>query len=535
MYKALYRKWRPLTFDDVISQEHITDTLKNQIKNNKTAHAYLFTGSRGTGKTTCARILAKAVNCPNMRDGNPCLECEICREADDGSLTDIIEIDAASNNSVDDIRDLRDGAVYSPEKCAYKIYIIDEVHMLSPSAFNAFLKIMEEPPDYVKFILATTEIHKVPATILSRCQRYDFRRIRQEDIAKRLEYIASQENLNLTADGAAMIAKIADGGMRDAVSLLDQCAVYGENIDSKIVSDAAGIAGNEYLYSLLEAVTDSDTPKALGITGDLYDMSKDLTRLCEELIMQMRNIMLIKVSPQTAESLIICMPDELAKLKQISEKSDLTAVMQKLESLQKCRERMRNVLNKRVEFEMCLIRLCGNISETSHETIDNSEIYDKIKSLEERINQTANVQKNVRREVLTASAPVTENTPEPTVKIDIKNVREDELTPCTQWDEILQRFMKARPSMAGSLDGSYASTKGNVMIIFTPNRFFIPLLKNDKESAIALSRTVYEVLGQKFRIAGRCTTTEEEQKNMVERLINKAKNSNIETAVDNNI
>ena len=222
MYKALYRKWRPLTFDDVISQQQTTETLKNQITSEKTAHAYLFTGSRGTGKTTCARILAKAVNCRSMKDGNPCLECDICRDADTGALTDIIEIDAASNNGVDDIRDLRDGAVYMPERGKYKVYIIDEVHMLSPSAFNALLKIMEEPPAYVKFILATTEIHKVPATIASRCQRYDFRRIKPDDIASRLTYIAQQENIDLTPDGAALIARLADGGMRDAVSLLDR-------------------------------------------------------------------------------------------------------------------------------------------------------------------------------------------------------------------------------------------------------------------------------------------------------------------------
>ena len=538
MYKALYRKWRPLTFDDVISQEHITDTLRNQIKSNKTAHAYLFTGSRGTGKTTCARILAKAVNCPNMHDGNPCLECEICREAEEGSLTDIIEIDAASNNGVDDIRDLRDGAVYSPERCSYKIYIIDEVHMLSASAFNALLKIMEEPPDYVKFILATTEIHKVPATIASRCQRYDFRRIRQDDMAKRLEYIANQENLNLSPDGAAMIARLADGGMRDAVSLLDQCSVYAENIDSETVSDAAGTAGREYVYDMLDALFSSDTAQALNITGKLYDMSKDLTRLCEELIMQIRNIMLIKVSPQTAESLIVCMPDELEKLKNLSEKSDLTKIMQYLEYLQKCRERMRNVLNKRVEFEMSVIKICGNISPTSQEGIDNSEIYDKIKSLEERLNSSQAIKyvpPNVNREVLTAAAPVAENIPEPDVKVDIKNIKEQDLTPCIQWDEILKRFMAARPAMAGSLDGSYAGTLKNVMVIFTPNRFFIDLLKTDRESAVSLYRIVYEVLGQKFRIIGRCTTTVEEQKSMVERLINKAKNSNIDTAVDNNI
>ena len=269
MYKALYRKWRPLTFDDVISQEYTTEALKNQIISGKTAHAYLFTGSRGTGKTTCARILAKAVNCRNMKDGNPCLECDICRDADSGALTDIVEIDAASNNGVDNIRDLRDAAVYTPERGAYKIYIIDEVHMLSQGAFNALLKIMEEPPPYVKFILATTEIHKVPATIVSRCQRYDFRRIKAEDIAKRISYIAQQEELNLTEDGAAMIAKLADGGMRDAVSLLDQCSVCAEVINAEAVSTAAGIAGRDYLYDMLEAISDSDAPKALGVTATL--------------------------------------------------------------------------------------------------------------------------------------------------------------------------------------------------------------------------------------------------------------------------
>ncbi|MDE7098387.1 MAG: DNA polymerase III subunit gamma/tau, partial [Ruminococcus sp.] len=347
MYKALYRKWRPLTFDDVISQNHITDTIKNQIKNEKTAHAYLFTGSRGTGKTTCARIFAKAVNCPNMKDGNPCLECDICREADENSLTDIVEIDAASNNGVEDIRDLREGAVYSPERCRYKIYIVDEVHMLSVSAFNALLKIMEEPPPYVKFILATTEIHKVPATVASRCQRYDFRRIRQNDIADRLSYIAEQENIELTKDGAFLIAKLADGGMRDAVSLLDQCSVCADKIDAEAVSQTAGIAGNDFLYDILEAVADSDAPKAVAVTAKLYDMSKELTRLCDELIMQLRNIMLIKASPTNADSIITVMPDDMARLKAIADKSGLDKIMQWLAQFQNCRERMARVMNKR--------------------------------------------------------------------------------------------------------------------------------------------------------------------------------------------
>jgi len=538
MYKALYRKWRPLTFDDVISQKHITDTLKNQVKSGKTAHAYLFTGSRGTGKTTCARILAKAVNCPNMKDGNPCLECEICKSAEEGSLTDIIEIDAASNNGVDDIRELRDGAVYSPEQCRYKIYIIDEVHMLSINAFNALLKIMEEPPPYVKFILATTEIHKVPATISSRCQRYDFRRIKQNDIAERLEYIAEQENINLTHEGAVMIAKLADGGMRDAVSLLDQCSAVSETINSETVSDTAGTAGRTYLYDILESAENSDTAKALSVTDELYNLSKDLTRLCEELILQMRNIMLLKVSPKTAVSLIDCMPDETERLKALAEKSELDTIMKRLEILQQCRERMGKAINKRIEFEMAVIRICGNLSDSGQRTSseDNRQLYEKIKQLERVI---SDIRHNppAPREILTANAPMQENEPQPRVNIDMKKIAGDnsELDPLEQWNQIMEEFKKIRPAMAGSLEGSQARTKENVLVVFTPNRFFIPLLKNDKESAIALSRTIYNITGKKYVIRACCTTSEEEQKNMLaEKLIQKAKDNNIETEIKNN-
>lgn len=532
MYKALYRKWRPMTFDDVISQQQTTETLKNQIIGGKTAHAYLFTGSRGTGKTTCARILAKAVNCRSMKDGNPCLECDICRDADSGALTDIIEIDAASNNGVDDIRDLRDGAVYMPERGKYKVYIIDEVHMLSQSAFNALLKIMEEPPPFVKFILATTEIHKVPATIASRCQRYDFRRIKPEDIAARLSYIAKQEDINLTGDGAALIARLADGGMRDAVSLLDQCSACSEVINAEAVSASAGIAGRDYLYSILEAIEDSDASKALSITGELYDMSKDLTRLCDEIITQLRNIMLLKVSPETAENLIACLPDELDRLKALAEKTELDAVMNRLSLLQECRERMQRAMNKRVEFEMSLITMCSGVNRT--ESIDNSEIYDKIKRLEEKISHAAIQPKTAparkEREELTASNPVTEADPAPTV--DIKKLRPEDLRPCTRWDEVLTEFRNVCPAVAGSLDGSSAATAGNVIFITSQNRFFITLFKV-RENALALGETISRVLGQKYLIRARCATTVDEQKSMAEQLIKKAIDSNIETAVDN--
>ena len=532
MYKALYRKWRPMTFDDVISQQHTTDTLKKQIMSGKTAHAYLFTGSRGTGKTTCARILAKAVNCRNMKDGNPCLECDICRDADSGALTDIVEIDAASNNGVDNIRDLRDGAVYTPERGAYKIYIIDEVHMLSQGAFNALLKIMEEPPPYVKFILATTEIHKVPATIASRCQRYDFRRIKAEDIASRLKYIAGQEELDLTDDGAAMIAKLADGGMRDAVSLLDQCSACAETIDAEAVSEAAGVAGRDYLYDILEAVAASDTAKALSVTASLYDMSKDLTRLCEELIMQLRNIMLMKVSPENAGSLIVGMPDEIERLRTIAEESSLEAVMARLEALQECRERMQRVMNKRVEFEMSMIKLCGNIKESA-ETIDNSEIYDKIKKLEDKLNSVpampANAQGSAEPEVLTARNPVPDTEPQPTV--DIKKLRPEDLVPCDRWEDVMEEFRNVNPAVAGSLDGSQAATAGNIIFITSQNRFFIELFKK-KENAVSLGETINRVLGQRFIIRAKCATTVEQQANMAEQLIKKAQESQIETAVE---
>ena len=539
MYKALYRKWRPLTFDDVISQQQITETLKNQIKNDKTAHAYLFTGSRGTGKTTCARILAKAVNCPNMKDGSPCLECDICRDADEGALTDIIEIDAASNNGVNDIRDLREGAVYSPERCKYKVYIIDEVHMLSIQAFNALLKIMEEPPPFVKFILATTEIHKVPATITSRCQRYDFHRIKQKDIAARLLYIASQEDIALTEDGADMIAKLADGGMRDAVSLLDQCSVTSETIDAAAVSNTAGIAGRDSVYSILEALTGSDAAAALMVTDKLYNMSKDLTNLCEELIFQLRNIMMIKASPATAKELIVCTPDEYDRLSAIAEKSPLGDVMSRIEALQSCRERMARVLNKRVEFEMSLIKLCGSGGNTANtaQAIDNSEIYDKIKQLEDRLSAVSSgaaapaAKRRDVREVFTASSPATDSEPAPDTKVDIRTVKESDLTPCEKWDEIMQEFSKLNPSVAGSLEGSTAATKGNVMCIFTPNSFFISLFKN-KENAVSLGRAIFNVLGQKYRITARCTTSVEETANRAEMLKQKAISSGIKTAVE---
>ena len=289
MYLALYRKYRPKTFDDVISQEHITTTLKNQLKNGQNSHAYLFTGSRGTGKTTCSKILAKAVNCLNPVDGNPCLECEACRAIEEES-SDVTEIDAASNNGVDYVRDLKEEAVYAPISCKYRVYIIDEVHMLSTAAFNALLKLIEEPPPHVIFIFATTETHKVPATILSRCQRFEFRRIDINDSKKRLLDIAKKENVKLSEDAAFLISKISDGGMRDALSLLDQCISVSENITADVVRECAGISGSDYLFDISEKIENQDISSLLKILDEINSRSKNINRLIEELIAHYRSL-----------------------------------------------------------------------------------------------------------------------------------------------------------------------------------------------------------------------------------------------------
>ncbi len=527
MYKALYRKWRPLTFDDVISQKHITDTLKNQVINNKTAHAYLFTGSRGTGKTTCARILAKAVNCKFVSEGNPCLECDICHDADNSTLPDIVEIDAASNNGVEDIRELRDAAVYTPERGNYKVYIIDEVHMLSASAFNALLKIMEEPPDYVKFILATTEIHKVPATIVSRCQRYDFRRIKTEDIAKRLIYIAERENINLTKDGAFLIARLADGGMRDAISLLDQCSVCADVITPESVSDAAGIAGRDYLYDIIEAFSEKNISGVLDIINTLYSKSKDLTRLCEELIIQMRNLMLIRVSPDSADNLITGLPDELERLKKISQKFETERIMSLIDILQECYVKMSKVLNKRIELEMTAIRLCRDNPAAIPVQSDNTEVLEKIHNLESRIQNFS-----VPKDSDIVDNPIkNQAVEEPKPNIDLKNLKLEEIPKFEKWDSVIEELKKANPAVAGSLYDSYAQIAGNVLFITAENRWFVDLFKN-KETVLFIGETIKRVTGQRYALRVRCLTTKEQQKSMAESLIEKAINSGIETAVE---
>lgn len=357
IYRVLYRKWRPKVFSDVIGQPQVTTTLSSQIKENRLSHAYLFTGSRGTGKTTCAKIFSKAVNCLHPVNGDPCNECEICKGIDAGSVLDIVEIDAASNRSIDDIRLLKDEANFTPSQARFRVYIIDEVHMLTIEAFNALLKTLEEPPEHVKFILATTEVHKLPATILSRCQRFDFRRIEPQYIAERLQYIAGEEGAVLSHEAAMLIARIADGGMRDALSLLDRCISVSNNVDVDTVSSSAGLMGREHVYSLIKSIAAGDTAKCLMILDELHKGSCDTERLCTELIDRFRSFLIVKTVDKP-ENLLVCTTEELKEIVSIADLFSKDSVLYALDILTSASDAMRRTQNRRIEAEMALIRLC---------------------------------------------------------------------------------------------------------------------------------------------------------------------------------
>ena len=358
MYQALYRKYRPQTFDDVVGQQAVTQTLKTQLSTGKLSHAYLFTGSRGTGKTSSAKILAKAVNCENPQDGNPCNCCNSCRSIDSGSCMDVLEIDAASNNGVDNVRDLRDDAIYTPSQVKMRVYIIDEVHMLSISAFNALLKIIEEPPDHLLFILATTELHKVPATILSRCQRFAFRRISQEDIAARLQYVAYQENIDLDDSAARVLARLADGGMRDGLSLLDQCAsaTTGE-LNADRVYACLGIAGIQECGKLMACIAKKDSAEALSILNRFYAEGKDMAALLDELACLTRDFMILQSAPNEGIGMLSGVASD-SEVKSLAGQFSAGELVRMLNTIQATVAGFSRSASRRMDAELCIINLC---------------------------------------------------------------------------------------------------------------------------------------------------------------------------------
>ncbi len=508
-YQALYRKYRPASFDDVIGQRHITDVLRSEVECGRIAHAYLFTGSRGTGKTTCAKILAKAANCLNIKNGSPCGECEICRGIDDGSVTDVLEIDAASNNSVDNIRDLRAETSYTPAAARYRVYIIDEAHMLSIGAANALLKIMEEPPEYVIFILATTEVHKIPATILSRCQRFDFKRIDPALIAERLADISEKEGIALEPDAAALIAKLSDGGMRDALSLLDLCrSASGGHVDVQSVAGSAGLAGNESLFALTEALVRRDPSSAIETLAALYAASADPARVCEQLISQFRNLMLLKNTPKAGE-LIVCLPDELERLKAIAANAGGGYIFYALSVLQNALERIARSSSRKTELEMAFVQLCSPEGSDSREAliarIDTLEQeLRRLRRMLESGDYAAAAVSDTPSDVRESAAPqrriippAQEPQPRPApVQPEQAAIEMDR----TLWEQILAALGKSNPALHAALTGSTAYIRGDILLIDSPDELFLQLVRTNEYTKESLREAVLAETGKRYRL-----------------------------------
>ena len=541
MYQALYRKWRPQNFNDVYGQPHVTKTLQNQLCSGRISHAYLFTGSRGTGKTTCAKILSKAVNCLSPVDGNPCNECEICRGIDNGSILDVIEIDAASNNGVDNIRDLREEANFTPANAKYRVYIIDEVHMLSIGAFNALLKTLEEPPSHVIFILATTEIHKLPSTILSRCQRFDFKRIAPEDITSRLLYVAEKENVNLTENAANLIARIADGGMRDALSLLDRCFAMGTDIDENAVSDAAGIAGTIHLFSFSEFVANGDFTSSLKLVSKLHSESCDIDSLCTELTLHFRNLMVAKTVSE-CEGLIVCSKDELASLKERAASLKLSKILDCIEILEQTAKNIKNAANKKIQLEAAVIKMCAP-SSSAGGTV-SEELEERISKLEEMLtNGVRPAAAAVAATVAEAKKP--EPMPEPAKEEPKPEIREPEKTPepspapvapaaeqsdiadgpFVNWHDVLEKIKLYDIPLFGIMANTTAMIKNGRVVICSDNPTLFDFICTDTHSK-ELARAVYEVMGRKMKIAVSNPEKAKAEKSPLEDLRNKINNFN---------
>lgn len=557
MYLALYRKYRPKTFEDVVSQPHITTTLKNEIMTGKTAHAYLFTGSRGTGKTTCAKILSMAVNCEHPVDGNPCMECEACRNIDQGATLDVVEIDAASNNGVDDVRQLREEAVYSPSQCKYRVYIIDEAHMLSAGAFNALLKIMEEPPPHVKFILATTEVHKVPVTILSRCQRFDFHRIRTEDMEARLLWIAGKEPFTLSPDAASLIAKLADGGMRDALALLDQCASFSSEITEETVVQVAGVAGNDDLFALTDCIIKEDASDALCVIDKLYRAAKDLQVLLNELCSHFRDMMLIQTMKNPSRMLSL-IPEEERRTREQANALPLSSVLSALSEMRDTLDKMGRSADKRLLIELCMIKLC-----TPSLRIEQADLISRMERLENRLKNgnvsvsPANVQtggtlsrisgitqsvKTEEREavqdgkgdlqisVTATDPPSAADMPAPP-KPAVVAESIAQVEPLGSWIDVLSELSRINAPLFGMLQNTRAFTKGGLLFIDGGSPLLAQMLKKEGNASKLLDAVEVKT-GARYQLRVKRAKKEQAQADPLESLLDKARESGIAVLED---
>ena len=507
-YRALYRKWRPVRFEDVVGQLPIVTALQNQISMDRVGHAYLFTGTRGTGKTTCAKIFAKAVNCVNQHHGDPCGECEICKGIDDGSILDVVEIDAASNNGVDSIRDLRDETAYTPGICRYKVYIIDEVHMLSIAAFNALLKIMEEPPPHIIFILATTEIHKVPATIRSRCQRYDFGRIHPAEIAKRLEYVAQQEAIALDSNAAELIARLSDGALRDGLSILDTCASVSEQVNIELVRQMAGVTERGYLFSISNALAEEKAVEALEEIAKLRQKSVDLRRLTEELIAHYRNLLLAKIA-QKGELLGGISAEEEQEYLQAANNCSETECIRAIRRLGSAIEQMSRGADQRIELELALFELCQPEQQPViiQQPMQSSPSSNQANNLMPiggggfKVTQPSAVPPQTSQPVVqpepiqkstTASQPPKASTPPPAKEIHAPEPFED-------WQKVVEILKKKAPLLHANLKDSAGFCDGRRVLIDGTEVFLEYIRKNESAKQV-LKQTIEEVCGVRYGI-----------------------------------
>lgn len=572
MYQVLYRKWRPKTFSDVSGQEHITTTLLNELSTNRLNHAYLFTGSRGTGKTTCAKILAKAVNCLHPVNGNPCGECEICKGIDSGGILDVTEMDAASNRKIDDIRQIIDEVQFKPSKCKYRVYIIDEVHMLTTEAFNALLKTLEEPPEHAIFILATTEVHKLPQTILSRCQRFDFHRIPPRAIADRLLYVASQEGVTLSDGAALLAASVADGALRDALSLLDRCIAISSDIDEDVVRSAAGLARKTYLFELANCVINKNTAKALEIVNRLYGESKDMARLCDELLSHFRTLMLIK-SVKNPRDIIIMADDEFEQAQVQSDYLSLADIVYYMDVLSRAYQNMGRGTGDRTELEMAVVKLSSAELDGTVEALTA-----RVTALEKAVKKGIRVN-CVPEQVQAVSQPVQSEPPKPEVQKsepekvqEVKPVVETEkdepaapttkiqgqpaqkqpaLTasapkkavqrqsvdldaiynnaqPFPDWAEVVNNMKPVSRTIAAAFANSSAYTSGKYMLIDTDNEMAFELLKNN-ERRQEIRQLIFETTGQHYNLGPykRPSAKQEDKTDPVDRLVESLQGSDV--------
>lgn len=552
MYQALYRKYRPKNFDDVVGQEHITVTLKQEISSGRVGHAYLFTGSRGTGKTTCSKIIAKAVNCPNQQDGNPCGVCDICKGIDDGSILDVTEIDAASNNGVDNIRQLREEANFTPAVTKYRVYIIDETHMLSVGAFNALLKIMEEPPEHVIFILATTEVHKIPATILSRCQRFDFRRIDPKVIAERVKYVCQQENILIDEDAASLIARLAEGGMRDALSLLDVCRSNARNpedqqehITAEHVRSSAGLAMSDCLFSIADAVLKQDVPAILKEIDTMFLNSIDFEKMCVQLISHYRGLMMAKAL-KSPDDFVPGLSQDIQVLTEQASRYSMGQILYSLTVLQDTLSRMSKTSQTRTELEMAVIKLSNPSLDRSVDAIlaRLSKLENQLKSgmvsIASSAAQTAQmpVEKSsadtVNQTTQPVAAPgVTSTAPSADIQ-PLPSPSKKEVSIFEEWPQVLDALRHTNNALHGALINTTAYRYQEIILIDCDNPLFLEMIRTNEYAKKSIHQALIAGSGRDWRIGPfKKDQYEAKKDDPLEDILSTAQNLGVDISIEN--